>query len=252
LLDLTVTALLTGYIVFLRVGGAMALLPAFGETMISVRVRLVLTLAFTLIILPAVAPVVAPLVERGTVIGLFVVTEPIIGVALGAFLRLMVLALQITGMIAAQSTSLSQIFGGTTAEPQPAVGHILTMGGLALAVMMGLHVAVAQVLIGTYDVMPPGQFPAAEAIREWGLSGIVHAFRLAFSLAAPFVVGGLIYNIALGAINRAMPQLMVAFVGAPALTFGGLVLLMLALPTALAIWQGAFQAILSDPFRVIP
>ena len=57
-----------------------------------------------------------------------------------------------------------------------------------------------------------------------------------FSLAAPFVIMGFAYNVALGAINRAMPQLMVAFVGAPAITAAGLLVLMLAAPVILHFW----------------
>lgn len=151
--------LMTGFIVFLRVGAAMALLPAFGEAYVPVRIRLALALAFTLVVLPAVAPDIAPLVAADRVLGTFIATEVMIGLALGAILRMAVLALEIVGTLAAQATSLSQLFGGGTSEPQPAIGHLLTIGGLALAVMLGLHVALAAALIGSYDAMPAGQFP---------------------------------------------------------------------------------------------
>jgi flagellar biosynthesis protein FliR len=71
-------------------------------------------------------------------------------------------------------------------------------------------------------------------------------------LAAPFFVISFLYNVALGVINRAMPQLMVAFVGAPAITFGALVLLLLAVPAGLVIWWNAFSIVLDDPFRTMP
>jgi flagellar biosynthetic protein FliR len=76
---------------------------------------------------------------------------------------------------------------------------------------------------------------------------VARAFALAFSLAAPFVVASFLYNLALGAINRAMPQLMVAFVGAPVITAGGLVLLALALPALLGVWLAAFDEFLARP-----
>jgi flagellar biosynthetic protein FliR len=62
------------------------------------------------------------------------------------------------------------------------------------------------------------------------------------------VIVSLLYNVALGVINRAMPQLMVAFVGAPAITAGGLILLALTTPVLLPIWQRAFEALLLNPF----
>ena len=85
-----------------------------------------------------------------------------------------------------------------------------------------------------------------------GLSGITRTFALAFSLALPFVVGALLYNLVLGVINRAMPQLMVTFVGAPLLTGGSLVLLALATPLLLDTWQAALNAFLITPFPATP
>lgn len=238
---------LVGFIVFLRIGAAMAVLPGFGERSVPVRVKLVLTLAFTAIVAPAVAVPVLPLtVNPGRVLACLG-TETAIGLALGLVLRLMVLALEMAGAIAAQSTSLAQLFGAG-GEPMPTMSHLFVAAGLALAMMAGLHVRLAELLILSYDVLPPGAFPDAGIIREWGIGHVARAFALAFSLAAPFVMAALIYNLALGAINRAMPQLMVAFVGAPALTAGALILLAIAAPLGLAIWVSGFSALLSDPF----
>jgi flagellar biosynthetic protein FliR len=237
--------LFLGFVVFLRVGGAMALMPAFGEVSVPMRVRLGLALAFTAAVMPAVAESVGA--GRG-VPPRAMLTEPLLGLAIGAMLRFFVLALQTAGTIAAQATSLSQLFGGSGGEPQPAIGHILVAAGLALAVMSGLPVKIALLLIASYDVLPPGQMPEVGRILAWGLSGVSASFSLALSIAAPFVIAGLIYNVALGAINRAMPQLMVAFVGAPALTLGGLALLSIALPAGLAFWHATLDGFLAAPF----
>lgn len=59
-------------------------------------------------------------------------------------------------------------------------------------------------------------------------------------------------NLALGAINRAMPQLMVAFVGAPLITFGGLALLLVATPVILSVWLDALMAFFQDPVGARP
>lgn len=236
-----------GFVVFFRVGGAMAALPAFGEQFLPARIRLGLAIAFTLIVAPAVHPQIVASGASGFALPV-IITESLIGLAIGLMLRLFVMALQVAGTIAAQATSLSQLFGGSTGEPQPAIGHLMVWGGLAIAVASGLHLQIAGLLIASYDVLPPGQMPAAEAIRSWGLSGISRSFALAFSIAAPFVLAGLIYNVALGVINRAMPQLMVAFVGAPALTAGGLALLALAVPTGLMLWHADLIDYLRAPF----
>jgi flagellar biosynthetic protein FliR len=48
-----------------------------------------------------------------------------------------------------------------------------------------------------------------------------------------------------------MPQLMVAFIGAPAITAGGLLILMLAAPVILHFWGTQLDRTLADPL-VLP
>lgn len=249
LLTVSRSFLAEAFVVFLRVGGVMALMPAFGETLIPARVRLVLAFAFTLIVRAGLEPTVVSGLDP---LSFRLIGEAVIGLVIGMMLRLFVLALLTAGTIIAQSISLAQMFGGTDGQPQPAVGNVLMLAGLAVAVHLGLHVKIAALMIESYSAMPPGRLPDAELIRSWGLSGIRSTFALAFSIAMPFVLAGLIYNVALGAINRAMPQLMVSFVGAPALTFGGLVLLAVALPTGILVWLGHFDTFLATPFLVRP
>ena len=237
------------FLVFLRVGAAMALIPAFGEQMVPLRVRLVLTLAFTAIVTPAVAGSM-PAPAAASTATLAMAVETLAGLVIGIGLRLFVLGLQTAATIVANATSLSQVFGGMGMDPQPAVGQILTMAALALAVTLGLHVRVAEVLILSYDAMPPGRFPDAGDLTSWGIGQVARTFALGFSLAAPFAIAATLYNAALGVINRAMPQLMVAFVGAPALTLGGLALMVIVLPLMLALWMRAFAVFLDTPFAV--
>ena len=240
-------ALVQGFLVFARVGAFFALLPALGEQVVPARIRLMAAFAMTLIIAPAVLPDITARPDTPGAVAQFLFIEAAIGLAFGAGLRLMVQGLQMAGTMAAQATSLAQFFGGAGVDPQPAISQVLVMAGLALAVRSGLPARAAEFLILGYGLLPAGQWPDAGAMAQWGVGRVSHVFTLAFVLAAPFVIGARIYNLALGAINRAMPQLMVAFIGAPALTFGGLLLFMLAAPLMLAVWQDAFLALLADP-----
>ena len=227
-------------LVFLRIGAMMALLPAFGERSVPARIRLVITLMFTVLLAPVVAdkyPVPDRIEDFVQIGGI----EVLAGLAIGILLRMMMLVLQIAGTIAANSTSLAQIFGGSAADPQPAMSHILVIAGLALAAMSGLHVKLVMAMASSYDLFPPGLRIDTEGLTSWGTAHIAHAFALSFTLAAPFVITSVIYNLALGAINRAMPQLMVAFVGAPAITFAGLVLMLFSAPLILAVWLRALD-----------
>jgi len=236
---------LASFLVFLRIGAALALIPAFGESSVPQRLRLVLALAFTAIVAPSAAPLLPHDPSLATA-GI----EVLSGLALGAVFRLLILTLQIAGSMIAQATSLSQIAAGAAPDPQPAIGHMLTSAGLALAVMAGLHVKLAQALILSYNVLPAGAFPKAADIAEWGIWHVAQSFSVGFSLAAPFTIAALMYNLALGAINRAMPALMVSFIGAPALSAVALLMLVFLAPLLLTHWTSTLSDVLNAPFEV--
>ena len=235
-----------GFVVFLRVAAIVSMLPAFGEQSVPARVKLVIALAFTAIIAPAL-PVSFTVPDVQSLVWT-ILTEIVSGLAIGIGVRLFVLGLQTAGSIAAQSTSLSQVLGGAAVDPVPAMGYVLVIAGMALATLTGLHVKAAQLVILSYEFLPVGRFVPGSVISDWGVQQVSRAFSLAFSLAAPFIILSVLYYFALGAINRAMPQLMVAFVGAPLITLGGLALLFVAAPYMLMVWTNALDAFLAAPF----
>lgn len=237
-----------GFLVFLRVTPIVALLPGFGEQYVPVRVKLALALVATV----AIAPMInAADVEAFGLVNLvrFALAETFAGLIFGLGVRLLLMTLQTAGTIAAQSTSLSQILGASS-EPMPAIGQLLAVAGTALAMQAGLHVKFLGLTIITYDLIPPGEFFSPSQVSSWALANVSAAFSLAFQLGGAFVLVSLLYNLALGAINRAMPQLMVAFVGAPAITAAGLALLALLTPFLLTIWLEALDGFLANPSGV--
>lgn len=235
-------------LVFVRVSAAVALMPGFGEQTIPARVRLAAALAFTAIVWPLVASNITAPDAQIKFIGTLM-AEFAIGAIIGLSLRLLVMALQFAGSVAAQSTSLAQIVGaGPTPDPMPALGNVLVLAGITVALTFGLHVHFAEAMALSYKAVPVGALPDAGVLAEWGVAHGTRAFSLGFTLAAPFVLAAFAYNLALGAINRAMPQLMVAFIGAPAITAGTLIMLLLASPFIASIWAGMVLETISNPF----
>lgn len=233
-------------LVFLRVGPIIGLLPGFGEQSIPMRVKLALVLTYTLIIGPGVAP---ELLEGAQALSAHtILSETLVGLIIGIGLRLFLMALQMAGTIAAQSTSLSQILGNANLTPLPAIGHLLATGGVALMMIMDLHLRAAELIVLSYNVFPAAEFPNVAALSQWGVSQVAHAFYFGFTLAAPFVLVSILYNLTLGVINRAMPQIMVVLVGAPAIMALTLIFLMLVTPVMLTVWVQAFQGFIANPF----
>ncbi|MBE9635915.1 flagellar biosynthetic protein FliR [Salipiger mangrovisoli] len=249
LIALGTQSLWLGLLVFLRVGAAVFALPGLGEPWVPPRLRLMLALLLSVAILPAVAILLPPGPPTLALLVQALACETLIGLFLGLILRLFVFALQTAGTIASQATSLSQLLGTVAAEPMPALGHVLSVAALALLMGTGFHVKAAGYLILSYQLMPPMTLPDAAILAQISRNEVSHAFALAFSLAAPFVILSALYNLTLGFINKAMPQLMVAFVGAPVITLGAMALMALVAPMLLSAWLAQVDGFLASPFR---
>ncbi|MEM9059762.1 MAG: flagellar biosynthetic protein FliR [Pseudomonadota bacterium] len=234
--------------IFARVGAIAFLLPGMGERGISLRVRLGGALALTALLAPLITPLIPETPETVAALGRMMLSEVISGLIIGFSFRLLIFALQTAGMVAAQHLSVVQMFGaGVAPEPEPTIATLLAMAGITLALMAGLHVNTVALIARLYDVLPFGQFPDPVSVGDWATARMAETFALGVTLAAPFVAVGFTYNIALGALNRAMPQLLVAVVGIPALLWIGMVVLHHVIPSIFDAWDIRLQRILIDP-----
>lgn len=246
------SSLLLWFGVFVRVGATTVLLPGIGERAVPARIKLAAAVALSLIVAPMVIGDLAPVESTPVEIGRIVMTEGTVGLFIGISIRLLLFVIQIAGTIAAQSLSVAQMFGGVSGpEPEPIIATLLTLAVIALALAAGLHVKVALALAASYEVAPFGLALSGADLGAWASASGSAAFTMAVGLALPFIILSFVYNVSLGAINRAMPQLMVAFVGAPAIVMMGLGLLLLALPVILNAWMDRLDFVLANPFGVM-
>lgn len=222
-------------IVMTRLSPIVFFLPGIGEEPIPVRVRLMALLGLSVSITSM--GIVEPVPTSPFANYLFVLLgEALVGLCLGISLRIVSWVLGAAGAIIAQMIGLAQFVGeALQTEAQTITANFLSMAGAALLVTADFHLTVLRSLFNLYADLPPGQVPLLEP--SFFVQNIVSAFSLAVTLAWPLVAMGLIYNVCLGFINRAMPQLMVAFVGAPFMVGAGLVLLTLSFASIMFVWM---------------
>lgn len=210
------------------------LMPGLGEPLITIRARVMVLIALsgaalTLTPMPAVS--ITPLPNYlGLLAG-----EIAIGFFLGSSLRLAIWLLSVVGTIIAQSIGLAQMLGvALENEQQTIMANILTLAGVAILLSANYHVTAYAAYLNLYQEVPVGGYGLIEPSAFMG--GFFAGLNFAITLAWPFVTMGLIYNISLGFINKAMPQLMVAFVGAPFMVGAGLFLLSVSIISLLVVW----------------
>lgn len=218
-----------------RLSFVIILIPGLGERVIPAQVRIMILLALSAAI--SGLGITAYEMPTQTADFMFVMlTEVLLSLFLGIGLRVIIWVLGIAGAVIAQSIGLSQFLGvALEDEAQTATANLLTMAGAALLFSMDFHVQVITSWIGLYETVPIGS--VSWSGQAYLFDSIYAAFAFAIMLSWPFVAMNLLYNICLGFINKAMPQMMVAFVGAPFLVGAGLFLLAVSIGALLMVWQ---------------
>ena len=232
---------------FCRIGGVLFLMPGIGESFVPARARLILALLVSLAMVPSqigvidAVPPPAPMAAQ-------VIAELLIGLTIGLWLRLFVYALFIAGAVVAQQLALNLIFNGVAENiGTSSLSNLLMLSGITLFFALNLHGSTLMALAENLRDMPLGRgIVPIELFTGRIMEGVASTFETGIQLSLPFLVVGTLIYAALGFINRAMPQLMVFFVAAPAITMIGLILFMIALPMILTEWAGGLDAALGN------
>lgn len=224
-------------LVFARVGTLVMLMPGIGERFILSRARLSLAFFVALVMLPmARGTITLPTDPAG--MGGLLISEILIGLALGSCVRLLMGALQTAGLIVAQTMGLGFAM---TVDPSggmqnPSIGNFLSMLGITLILASDLHHVALVAVHESYRLLPPGGFPEVGDVLGLAVKAMSRGFALAVQISAPFIVFGLLFNLGLGVLARLMPQMQVFFLAIPASILGG----MLVLLAAVGVMMGVF------------
>jgi flagellar biosynthesis protein FliR len=125
--------------------------------------------------------------------------------------------------------SAAQIFNPTAATQSAVFGAFLTVLGVLIIFLTDTHHLLLRALVGSYGLFPAGVFPAVEDLSNTMARLVATSFQLAAELAAPFVVLGTMFYVALGLLSRLMPALQIFFVALPIQIIGGLIIFSLTL-----------------------
>lgn len=228
-------------LVLSRTGMAVMLLPGLGEAEPPPTVRAGLTLAITVLLVPAVAPSLPAVPEVGLGAAAMVATELLVGALLGWMARLPSLALGMAGAVVSYMLGLSSVVQQDPALGGQSAAMSRLFGVVAPVVILstGLYALPLTALAGSYQLVPPGSVLPAGPLAESVTGALVACFGLALRLSAPFLLAGLVFQVALGLLARLVPQLQVYTAAAPGQILGGIVLLGILASHILGAWTEA-------------
>ena len=232
-------------LVFVRLGTALILLPGFGESYISPRIRLLIALTVTVVVQPVLPPVLPALPDSAAALFLLIFGEAFIGFFIGSVARLMMAALSIGGMMLATVTGLANALTNdpTAAQQGSIAGSFLSMLALMVIIILDLHHVLLRGVIESYQIFVPGQSILVGDISQMITRVVSKAFLLGFQIASPFIAVALIFNLGLGLLSRLMPQMQVFFIAIPLQIITGLGILLIALPALIGWFITGFEEV---------
>ena len=248
MIDQILTAGLFEYLlVFARIGSAVMLLPGFGEAYVAPRIRLVLALLLSFVVMPLAGADLPPLPASSLQLFLLLGGEIVIGIFLGTITRLLLVGLLTAGMIIALQSGVANALANDPASAQQGsiIGNFLMALGVILIFATDLHHLMLRALIDSYSLFVPGA-PLALGDMAALITRIVSvSFVLSMQIAAPFILIGLIFYLGLGLLARLMPQVQVFFIAIPLQIMLGMFILMLGTSVAMLWFLQRFEKTLT-------
>jgi flagellar biosynthetic protein FliR len=231
-------------LILCRVGAVIMLFPGIAESYVPARMRMALAMSIAFIMMEPLIPRLPTPPQTIGGMAQLVGMEILIGLFFGTFLRVVLSSLEIAGSIIALQTGLSNatIINPTLAAQSPVVSAFLTISGITILFITGLDRYLLQSLVDLYDQFPPGKNLLIGDASNLIVQTINHSFSIGIQLAMPFIVIGMLLFIALGMIQKLMPQVQLFLISAPVQIWGGLTLLLIALGSIVTVWLSYFDA----------
>lgn len=233
--------------IFARVTALVMLMPGVGDPAVPARIRLSLALLIAMCLGPIAAKTLGPIPPDLPGLVGAVVREILIGLMMGAILRLFLGSLAVAGEIISMQTTLSfsQTANPLQAQPSTSLATFLTVMATTLIFSTGLHHSFIEAIAHSYEIFTPNKhLPLADS-GALAVQTVGKSFALGVQLAAPVIVFALVFNVATGLVGRVMPQFQVFFVASPLAVLLGLSVFTLSLGVIGSVWTGRYAELLA-------
>ena len=217
--------------VMIRLSAALLAAPFFSAAAVPAQLRVAIAGAMALLVCNWV-PVAVPPPELALAAILSVLSEVLIGLALGFVLQLsfaapIIAAEQIGG---AMGMSIATAVDPVSGAHSPALGQYFTILLTIVFLGLGAHLTWLQLVIDSYRVLPPGQAWLDPAHLQQIAALGSQMFIAALGIALPVTLLLLLVQVLTGVLSRSAPALNLFALGLPAGVLAGIAALIAAAP----------------------
>jgi len=221
-----------------RIMGFFMVAPIFGAQMVPKRVRMTLSVAMTVVVVPVLPKL--PIIDGISLQAMMIIAQQVlIGIAMGFMLQVFYQIFVITGQIIAMKMGL-----GFASMVDPSNGVTVAVMSQAYIVLVNLvfvvsngHLVMIEMLAQSFQIIPVGFGGVSREALTLILQSGSWMFAASLLLALPAITALMIVNIAFGIMSRASPQLNIFSLGFPVTLIVGLVLFWVSLTGFLSQYQ---------------
>lgn len=231
-------------ILFARVGAVLMLLPVFSEDAVPARIRLLIAFGMTAGLWGILATRVLPVAGDVAALPATLIAELLVGLGLGAVVKIMFQAVAIAGSIISLQVGLTSavVADASQGGSAPLLSKFVSVAAAVVCMALAVHHLWIVSIIRSYALFPVGTMPPAPDFARLALTVVARATELGVSLAAPLIVYGIVFNVALGLSARLAPAIQVFFVAQPLNLLLGLALFATMLGAILTSFAAAMAA----------
>jgi len=224
----------TVLLVFIRFAALAGMTAVFGRTLVPVRIRLAVAMAFswfTLSCLPAEWELHCEGLNQVIPLTVAISGEIMLGMAMGLICDLFFAVLSITSMIFARESALmmATMLDPTSEEDSVIFSTLFSLLFTVLIFLWGGHLFLVKLVVESFRVLPPGFFWFRQELLEMYVHAGGDMFRWGLRFALPVMAGSMLITVSMGLIARMAPEFNVLILGLPFRLFMGLGILCLFL-----------------------
>jgi flagellar biosynthesis protein FliR len=250
----TISELLTFFMVFIRMSTLVAVMPLFGDKVIPVTVKILLSLALSVAMFPmlvgngwiSTGQTTAWMNDLAAFVGTLT-QEVLVGLTLGFSAQL------VFHTITAAGDFIGQFLGLNTAssydphlQAQTALmGQILSALGMLAFLSIDGHLMLVKAIADSFHWIAIGQFSVGEGFKTEIIRMTTNVLSFGLQLSAPVAMVMMFLNIIYGVLAKTLPQLNILTLSMSMSLFVGLMVLFASYPAIhsgmIGLFQGAFE-----------
>jgi flagellar biosynthesis protein FliR len=194
--------------VFLRANGFLALFPLFSSHGFSIRLRVVLGMALSVLVAPLLPPMDSAKLTLPDLMALMV-AEVSVGFFLGFVSRMVFYTIDFAGALAATEIglSISPNPNPFTSTQSDTPGLMLYFLGLMVFFSLDLHHWLLVAFQKTYEVLPVGGVHLHEVALIDLINRTSRMFVAGIQITAPIIAVSFLVNLVFSLLSRAVPQM---------------------------------------------